>query len=181
MSEGAPEGLGGSNSGENPPTPPSSGGNPSGTGQNDDAAQRIAHLENELRKARAWEDRYKQIKPKAEKFDEIEQSRLSVEERAQAAIQAAKDEVSSAKGESEATKRELAIFKAGVKYKIGEEDLVFLQGVPVDQLDKAAENLAKRLGISDIPNFDGGPRNSPPRDESMGDFLFREINKARRR
>jgi hypothetical protein len=184
MSEGMPEGTPvQGNEGQQSEGQPQSGqqgqtGQPNaGTDNNAE----IERLRGELRKFRRMEDQLKAMKPKAEKFDELQQSVMTAEERADAAVRAANERITSAESRATTAERELAAYRAGVKYKLEEDDLVFIKNLPAEEIEKAAQQLAKRLGKVDTPNFDGGPRTNPPATDDIGEFLRNQIDRARGR
>jgi hypothetical protein len=182
MSEGAPEGTG--SEGQKPEgqqNPPAPTGATQQTGSEPDYKSETERLREELKKFRRMEDQLKAMRPKAQKFDEMQQAALTAEERAQLAVQTAAVERDAEKNRAASAERELAKYKAAAKHGIKEEDMTFLEGIGIDDLDKAAEKLAKRLKMTDIPNFDGGPRTDPPATSDMGDFLRQQIDRARGR
>jgi hypothetical protein len=138
-------------------------------------------LRSELQKFRKMEDQLKAMRPKAQKFDEMQQAALSAEERAQLAVETSQRERDEAKAEANATKRELEILRVGIKYKFDEEDLGFFEDIPAEKIEETAKRLAKRIGRADTPNFDGGSRTPPPTTDDMGIFLSHAIDRARGR
>lgn len=183
MSEGLPEGTQPAGAGpEGTGTPPVLPGTTPSTEQKPEETDHKAEAERlreELKKFRKMEDQLKALRPKAQKFDEMQQAALSAEERAQLAVETSQRERDEAREEANATKRELAILRAGVKYKFEEDDLLFFEDIPAEKIEEAAKRLAKRLGRADTPNFDGGPRTPPPKDQDMGTFLSQQIDRAR--
>jgi hypothetical protein len=179
MSEQNPDGTGDLGQQNPPGTPnPDDLGTGSGTGQQSgetDYKAEAERLREELKKARKFEDQVKALRPKAQKFDELQQATMSAEERAQAAVEAATQRENEAKTMAETAQRELAILRAGVEHKLDKEDLVFLEGVPTDKIEESAKLLAKRLGKADTPDFDRGPRSSPPARDNMTDFIRDQI------
>lgn len=182
MSEGAPEGTG--SEGQRPEgqqNPPAPTGATQQISQEPDYKSEAERLREELKKFRRMEEKFKAALPKAQKFDELQQAALTAEERAQLAVQNATTERDTERQRADKAERELAKYRAATKHGIKEEDLTFLEGIGIDDLDKAAERLAKRLKNADIPNFDGGPRTDPPATSDMGDFLRQQIDRARGR
>lgn len=161
-----------------PPAPVVPATDPDGTADKD---AEIERLRGEIRKFRKIEDEVKALRPKAKKFEDLQQAAMSAEERLQAQLDEASASRATAEKEAGDKARELAAYQSAVKYGISQEDMVFLEGVPADDLDKAAQKLAKRLGRADIPDFNGGPRTPAPATDSMGDFLRQQIDRARGR
>jgi hypothetical protein len=179
MSEGLPEGQAGEGQ-QNPLGTPPSGNEGAGTGTGAQTGEtdwkaEADRLRSELQKARKFEDQVKALRPKAQKFDELQQATMSAEERAQAAVEQATTRVTEAETKTERVERELAVFRAGVKHKLDEGDLIFLKGVPIDEIEESAKQLAKRLGNADTPDFDRGVRTSPPASDNMTDFIRDQI------
>lgn len=179
MSEGLPEGQAGEGQ-QNPqgtPTPGNQEGS-AGTEPKTDETDWKAEadrLRSELQKARKFEDQVKALRPKAQKFDELQQATMSAEERAQAAVEQATARVTEAETKAQKAERELAVLRAGVEHKLDKEDLIFLNGVPIEEIEDAAKRLAKRLGKADTPDFDRGARTPPPASDNMTDFIRDQI------
>lgn len=186
MSESLPEGTGPAGTGT-PGTegPPATQQQNAGTGATPppevDYKADAEKLREELKRLRKFEDQVKALRPKAQKFDELQQAAMSAEERAQLSVETAQREREEAVAIANETKRELAVLRAGVKHGFSEEDLLLLEGVSTDKIETVAASLAKRLGKADTPNFDGGPRTPPPQSQDMGTFLSQQIDRARGR
>jgi hypothetical protein len=183
MSEAAPEVIppAGQNpqGTPNPPAPTTQNPATEPQGTEPDHKAEAEKLRAELQKFRRLEDQLKAMRPKAQKFDEMQQAVMTAEERAQAAVEAATSRASEAETRATTAERELAILRAGIENKLEKDDLVFLLGVPVDKIEEAAKNLAKRLGKADTPNFDGGPRTPPPATNDMNAFLGSAVKRAK--
>lgn len=97
-----------------------------------------AKYEEALTHSRKWEGFAKRDKDDADSWRTHQESLKSQE-------QQNADREAAAQAKAEESARELALYKAGLKFGLSEDDLALLEGIPAESVAARAEQLASRI------------------------------------
>lgn len=123
--------------------------------------------------SRKNEDLAKSNLAAAKRVAELEKQTMTDSERRDAELKTAKEEAAAFKMQTESLAAEKARYEAGLAAGLTLQDLKFIPAGTPEEMKAAAEDLASRLKIAQIPSYDGGGR--PPADEPQ---TFSELIRA---